>query len=154
MKLFALLGAMLLALITPAFAADVVVPWGDWLSALLASGREVVVGLALAAIAWLVRKLPAQVGDIITAMRLEQLLTRAVDYGIAAVDGAAKGKVLTVPITNSVIAEALNYAVKSAPALADRFADTLRAKILARLSAQGIVPPDATAQNTAAKLPG
>ena len=154
MKLFALMGAILLALVSPAFAADVVVPWGDWLSALLASGREVVVGLVLAVIAWLVRKLPAQAGEIITAMRLEQLLTRAVDYGIAAVDGAAKGKVLTVPITNSVIAEAVNYAVRSAPTLADKFGDTLRAKILARLSAQGLVPPDATAQNTAARLPG
>jgi hypothetical protein len=154
MKLFALLGAMLLALVTPAFAADVVVPWGDWLSATLSYAREIIIAGVGAVFLWLVRSLPKQIGDIITAMRLEQLLTRAVDYGIAAVDGAAKGKVLTVPVTNSVIAEAVNYAVRSAPALADRFADTLRAKILARLSAQGVVPTDATAQNTAAKLPG
>lgn len=136
----------------PAYAADVQIPWGDWLSAALTYFREVVVAVVVAGIGWTARKLPGQAGEIITAMRLEQLLTRAVDYGLAAVEGSAKGKVLTVGVTNSVIAEAVSYAVRSAPGLAEQFAGSLRAKVLARLSAQGVVPAEASAANVAAVI--
>lgn len=152
MKLFALLGAMMLALIVPAHAAEVVIPWGEWLSGLLAYSKDVIVAGVALAITWGARKLPGQVGEIVVAMRLEQLLKRAVDYGIAAVEGAAKDKVLTVDITNQVIAEAVTYAAKSAPALASKFGDTIRAKILARLAGEGIVPAEATKANTAAAV--
>lgn len=152
MKLFALLGAMMLALIVPAHAADVVIPWGEWLAGSLAYFRDAIIGGVALAITWGARKLPGHLGDIIVAMRLEQLLKRAVDYGIAAVEGAAKDKVLTVEITNQVIAEAVTYAAKSAPVLAGKFADSLRAKILARLAAEGVVPAEASKEALQAKV--
>lgn len=151
MKLFALLGAMALALFAlPAHAADVVIPWGDWLGSALTYLREIVLAAVSAAFLWIIRKLPSQVAEIITAMRLEQLLARATDYAIAAVAGAAKDKTMTVPVANQVIAEAVNYAVKSAPGLANKFADSLRAKILARLSDKAVLAPEVSAAATGA----
>jgi len=119
-------------------AASVSIPIGDWLGALLTSVETLVVGL----VGWVVAKwAPAVVKPILT----EQLLARAVDYALAAVEGAAKGKVLTIPVTNQVIATAAEYAVANAPGLAKWLGDTLEPKIIARLSSAGVVPADASA---------
>lgn len=153
MKLFALAGALacaLIALAVPAHAADVVIPWGDWLGLALTYLREIVIAAVSAVFLWLIRRLPTQIAELITAMRLEQLLARATDYAIAAVAGAAKDKTMSVQITNQVIAEAVSYAVRSAPSLADKFADSLRAKILARLADKAVLAPEVSAGATGA----
>jgi len=153
MKLFAyafvalaVVAVALIATPLPAFAQDgaVTVPWGDWVSGVLAAAREFFAYGLAALVAWAARRLPAQIGDIILAARVEQLLTRAADYGIAAVAGAVKGKTLDVKVTNEVLERAAEYAIENAPALAGKLGDTLRPKLLARLAP--VVGPDVSAE--------
>lgn len=139
-------------IIAPAHAQDgaVVVPWGDWLAGALSYLRDAVIAAVVALVAWGARRLPTQVGEIILAARVEQLLTRAADYGVASVAGAVKGKTFDVRITNQVIEAAAEYAIANAPALVAKMGDTLRPKILARIAPD--VGPDVTAEAVRAEV--
>ncbi len=159
MKLFAyafaalaLVAVALIAAPFPAFAQDgaVTVPWGDWLASSLVYLRDAVIAGVVALVAWGARRLPTQVGEIILAARVEQLLTRAADYGIASVAGAVKGKSFDVRITNQVIEAAIDYAIANAPSLVERMGSTLRPKILARIAAD--VGPEVTAESVRAEV--
>lgn len=98
----------------PALAAEVAaspttvsIPIGDY----AASAVPFINSILLALIGWLFRKLPGNFVAILKTMQADQLLTKAIDYALNAVAGAAKGKVLTVDVANHVLAEALNYAL-------------------------------------------
>jgi hypothetical protein len=129
---------VVVALAPPVLAGDgtVTIPWGDW----IADGAQTLASLCLAALSWvLARWAPQWVRMQLT----EQLLSRAVDYGIAVVAGAARGKVLDIPVANEVIREAAAYAVANAPATAKWLGATLEPKLLARLGAAGHLPENA-----------
>lgn len=116
-------------------AADgsVTVPIGDW----IAQATTSIASLCVAALSWVIaRWAPTWVRTQLT----EQLLSRAVDYALGAVAGAAKGKVLDVPVANAVLREAATYAVAHAPTTAKWIGDTLEPKLIARLSAAGSLP--------------
>ena len=132
MRLILVAAAMLIA--APALAADVSVPWGDWLAGALVSVRDAVIALVVALIGVLAKQLSPAVRDVLFAAKVEQLLARAADYGIVAVAGAVKRKTMDVKIANEVIAEAINYAIATAPELAARLGANLRPKIVARLA--------------------
>ena len=129
-----LLAAAAMLIAVPALAADVTVPWGDWLASALVSVRDGVIALVVALIGVLAKQLSPAIRDVLFAAKVEQLLARAADYGIVAVAGAVKGKTMDVKIANEVIAEAINYAIATAPDLAARLGDNLRPKIVARLA--------------------
>lgn len=130
----------------PAFAQDgaVTVPWGDWVAGVLSYLRDGVIAIVVAMIGLLAKNLSPGIRDMILAARVEQLLTRAADYGVAAVAGAVKGKTLDVRVTNEVLEKAAEYAVANAPALAEKLGATLRPKLLARLAP--IVGPEVSAE--------
>jgi hypothetical protein len=150
--------AVMLAIVAPvlAFAADavtdatkVVLPWGD------------LVGQWAQAIAWslaslalvLLHKLPGNVVALFGNARVELLLTNAIGYGINAVAGAAKGKVLEVDVGNKVLKEAVQYAVDNSPGWLQSWAggpEGLAKKIWGRLNlGEGA---DASAISTALSL--
>lgn len=136
--LAASLGAACLAT-SPTLAADgatVTVPIGDWIAAGVTDLASVLLAVASYIVA---RWVPQAVRTYLT----EQLLQRAVDYAVAVVAGAARGRVLTVPVANQVLAEAMAYAIDHAPGTAKWLGDTLKPKLLARLGAAGVLPPDA-----------
>lgn len=130
------LAALLVVSLPPVtHAADgtVTVPLGDW----VVQATSSIASLAVAGLMWVAsRWLPTWIRTQLT----EQLLGRAVDYGLAVVAGAAKGKVLEIPIANAVLREAAAYAVQHAPATAKWIGDTLEPKLIARLSAIGALP--------------
>lgn len=138
-----------LAVAVPAFAGDaagaVVIPLGD----LVAAFASAVGPAALALLAWIVNRwVPAIIRPLLT----EQLLTRALDYALAATEGAAKGKVLTVPVANEVLRQAGQYAVDhGAPWLLKWIGDTVEPKLIARLSAAGALPEEAHLANLTAR---
>lgn len=129
---------LLLDVLAPAgaLAADdtvVSVPIGDW----VAGGSEILVPVIVGGLLWLVRKLPGGVVDVIRTMRAEQLLTKAVSYGVNAVAGAAKDKTLTVNVGNAVVAQAAQYAIDNGPGWLVGWLGgeaAIRQKIIARLS--------------------
>lgn len=123
------------AVLAAASVADgsVTVPIGDW----IAQATTSIASLCIAALSWIIaRWAPTWVRTQLT----EQLLSRAVDYALGAVAGAAKGKVLDVPVANAVLREAATYAVAHAPTTAKWIGDTLEPKLIARLSAAGALP--------------
>lgn len=92
-------------------ATTVVLPIGDWLTAIAAWIGPVI----LAVIAWIFRKIPKAWAATLLAAHADQLLDKAIMYGINAVAGAEKGKTLSVSVGNAVLAEALSYALSKAP---------------------------------------
>lgn len=120
----------------------VTVPVGDW----LAQGVTWLGSVALAVASWVVaRWVPLWARQYLT----DRVLANAIDYALASVAGAARGRTLTLPIANAVLAEAVSYAVENAPALADQLGDTLRQKLIARLGAAGAIPADLSARDLA-----
>ena len=125
------------AVTTPAATA---IPYGDWIAGLLAWARDgIVAGVGVIVI----RFAPVAVRQYLT----NQVLAHAVDYALARVEGAERGKTLNLDIASAVMREAVAYAVNNAPTLATRLGDSLRPKLLARISAVANVaqPPVATA---------
>jgi hypothetical protein len=131
-----------------AFAADaasqaVTIPYGDWLTQVLEWARN---GLVCAA-CWAVSKYaPPLVRQFLT----DKYIGDAVNYALAAVEGADAGKTLTLPIANQVIAHAEAYAVASLPRFALWLVGELRPVLIAKLSAAGLLPPEASAQKLGA----
>lgn len=130
----ALAGALALVLVSPALAADAVsIPYGDW----IAAAANTLIMVLTAAVAWAFRQLPANIVAILVTIRAEQVVGKAIEYGINAVAGAVKGKSLDVPIANQVIREAVAYVVAQAPAWLVSWVggeEGLRRMIVARLA--------------------
>jgi hypothetical protein len=117
---------------------SIVVPWGAWVSSALASLGSIAIAFLSFVVA---RWAPAYVKVLLT----DDVIAKAVNYGIGAVEGAVHGKTLTLETTNLVLAAAEQYAVASAPAISKWLGANLRPLILAKLSALGVVPADASA---------
>lgn len=112
------------------------VPWGDWLF----ESAQVVIAVLGAVVMWGLRQLPARIVAVIQTGQLDQLLLRAIDFGINKTAGAAKGKTLNVDVGSEVLEQALQYAIDNAPKWMVAWAggaDGLRAKIIARLNLEG-----------------
>lgn len=108
----------------------VTIPYGDWLAQLLAGVSAVVLPL----VTYAFRKLPRNAGEFLFSKRVDQLLDRALTYGINATANAVKGKTLDLQTGNLVVNMAIDYATKHAPKLIDEFGvQMLREKILARI---------------------
>lgn len=136
LRLLPLFAVAAIGLAVTAFAqttgTTVEIPIGDWVKE--AGGW---VGPILgAAVLFLIRKLPPQIAAILTTLRVDQLLDKALSFAINKVAGASHDKPMTVDVGNKVLAEALDYAIRhGAPAVIQWMggADMIREKILARL---------------------
>ncbi|UMY16676.1 hypothetical protein MMB17_18615 [Methylobacterium organophilum] len=95
--------------------AVVTVPYGSWLTSAAAGIQEIVVSVIMAVIAFACRRLPAAAGAVVRGILTQQLVERAIAFGMSTVAGAVAGKTLSVPVGNAVLANALNYAVTNAP---------------------------------------
>lgn len=144
----------LVFLSAPALAADSVsIPWGDWLAGVMGYFSEIIIASILALVSLALRGLPAQVRDILLALRVEQVIARGLDYGLGAVAGAVKGRVLEIKVANEVLNDAARYVTVNAPELAGALGGTLRPKILARMSAAGMLSDTANSGALEAILP-
>lgn len=119
----------------PALAGDdtsITIPWGQYAVDLLGFISAILlpfIGVKLHAL------LDAKIGKEQTD-RVEQLLEKAIAYGINATSGAVADKALTKDIGNAVLAQAANYAIANAPKLVEWAggAEAIEKKILARLN--------------------
>lgn len=71
--------------------------------------------IMFAVIMFFLRKLPGQAVALLLTFRVDQILQKAIDYGVNAVEGASKGKVLEVDVGNVVLARAVQYVLDNAP---------------------------------------
>lgn len=131
----------------------VTVPWGDWLAGILAEVAASIGVILLAVLAWAARFLPAGLSAWATNQRIkqvEQLLERAVLFGINQLEDKVKGKAITFDVQQKIIADAVNYAIDHGPAKIIAWLGgekAIREKIIARL------PSPATA-NVVTTVPG
>lgn len=118
---------------------QIIVGWGAIVAELLDQAYLIFFGIAL----YLLRRLPKVAVDALNALagllgqgRVDQLLEKAVQYGINATKGAVAGRTLTVPVGNEVLERAFEYALRHAPRLVSWAggAIALREKIIARLN--------------------
>lgn len=121
---------------------SVSVPIGDILGTM-----ATYIALALSiAVTWGLRFLPGQWASLAKTAQVDQLLHKAIAYGINSVAGAEQGKTLTIPVGNAVLAQALTYALQHGPELTLQFAGSpvdLAEKIWARLNlAADVSKPD------------
>jgi len=133
--------ACAVAIATPAIAQDgqVEVPYGAWISAAI-EWAYAIVGVG---VLWVLRRVPAHVLAMIDAIAralgqgsMNELLDKAVRYGINATQGAVADRTLTVRVGNEVLERAAEYALRHAPGLVAKYGGvaTLREKIIARLT--------------------
>jgi opacity protein-like surface antigen len=127
--------AALFALVSfPALAAGTVVtvPIGTWSASLL----EIVAAIAVPVIGWALRFLPGQIQAVIRTAQVDQLLAKAIAYGINTTAGAARDKTLSLDVGNEVVAQALTYAVDAGPRWLEDWLggkEGVRKRIIARL---------------------
>jgi hypothetical protein len=105
--------------VAPAGATPVVVPWGEWTVAIVNSVvMPILLPLVAMLAAWIFAKLAALapwLANIVTQKRIEDALTRCLDYGVNAVRGAAKDKKLEVDTGRAVLNAAIEYAAREVP---------------------------------------
>lgn len=96
-----------------AMAADaaVTVPYGD----MVAEVAHIVSAMITPVVLLLIGKLTGPVGLFLRTFLGETLIRNAVSYAVNAVEGAAKGKTLSIPVGSAVLAEAVQYAVDQGP---------------------------------------
>jgi hypothetical protein len=107
--------------------------------------------IAFALLMFAMRQLPAQVYSVLVAARADQILRKAVDYGVNAVAGATRDKTLNVDVGNAVLAHAVQYVLDNAPGWLQSWMggpDQIVKKIFARLDLDAA----ASAPNTAAVI--
>ena len=103
------------AFFVPALAmaaeAAVTLPYGD----LVAEAAHIASALITPVVLLLLGKLTGPVGLFLRTFLGETLIRNAVAYAVNAVEGAAKGKTLSIPVGSAVLAEAVQYAVDQGP---------------------------------------
>lgn len=147
--------AMMLAA-SSAWAAStsiVAFPVGTLLIEIFSALQPVAVSFAGLALTWLAAKLGPDIARALYAAHVDQVMTRAIEAGFALAEGAAKGKVLDVAIANEVLRQAATYVSIQAPGLFKDVGDKLGQMLVARLSAMGAVPANASAANLALAPP-
>ncbi|SFL18937.1 hypothetical protein [Methylorubrum salsuginis] len=125
------LAALALACIAAPALADEVAKIGDAsvtlsAEAMVAAAAPTVSSFAVTALSGLATILLGRIGPVwlssLLAGRIEIVVRTAVDYALNAVEGAAKGQVLTIPVGSAVVAKALQRALDSTPAWIVRLA--------------------------------
>lgn len=83
------------------------VPWGDILAGILPALQTLIFGGLL----WIAATVAPSFYALLRTAQVEQLMSKALDFGFNAVAGAVKGKTLTVDIGNEVLKEIVAYAL-------------------------------------------
>ncbi|MFY9295008.1 MAG: hypothetical protein WAP03_30645 [Methylorubrum rhodinum] len=149
----AVLALACIAACDPARAAEEVAKIGDAsvtlsAEAMVAAAAPTVSAFAVTALSTLATILLGRIGPVwlssLLASRIEIVVRTAVDYALNALEGAAKGQVLTIPVGSAVVAKALQRALDSTPAWIIRLAGG-PAEIGARIFRSLHLEPDSTA---------
>lgn len=126
---------------------DVSIPYGQWIEDLGDIAKSWLIPTLLGVMTWVVGQyVPAPLrgfANSIMRKEAEQLLQRAIDYGISATAGAKHDETLTIPVANDVLRKGANYALAHGwPKLIDFLdgPDGILQKMMARLD----IPIEAT----------
>lgn len=127
--------------------APIVIPWGNLLYQLIVILSPEIVGLVALGLAWIFSKLPAQLVTNLKAAHADTLLNRAVNQAIALVEGAVKGKTVSVTVANQLINTATSLLVQNAPWLVNQLGTRLGTVIAGKLADLNMLDDKAHAGN-------
>lgn len=96
-------------------AGNCSLPVGGWVALVLTHSLPIAVALIGAIYAYLLRSLPTGLAGVLKTFRVDQLLVKAVEYGIAMVVGATKEKKWDVTLGSSIVSQAIIYALTKMP---------------------------------------
>jgi hypothetical protein len=133
--------------IVPPPSTLVQVPVGDWFGTALG---YLVLSLG-GVVAWAFRRLPGRISAILLTAQADQLMARALVYGINAVVGATRDKVWTIDVRNQVLKEMVTYALTHGSATVKDFMG--RPADIAEMSYSRIDAPTADVVQKPAVLP-
>lgn len=88
----------------------VIVPWGSYLVAIVEPLKEVLVTILVGVVMALVARLGPLATMVISEALVESTMRKWLDYGLAATEGAMKGKSVSFDIGSKVIAKTINRA--------------------------------------------
>ena len=132
--------------------AKVTWAWGETVQSSAKALAWILASVAM----FLLRQLPANIVAILGNARVELLVNNGINYGINAVSGAVKGKVLELNVGNEVLAKALQYTIDNSPGWLQSWAggpEGLAKKIWGKLNlgegASDLILPSAVAVATA-----
>lgn len=130
-------------------APAVVLPWGAWLVTFAEALQTVLSPLLVALVTGLLARFMPLASYVVSRSVVEGMVRRVTDYALNAVEGAAKGQVLSVPVGSAVIAASVQRAADTVPGFLIRAAGGLPGlaeTVFRRLDLE----PGATAANTLA----
>lgn len=133
-------------------AQAITIPWGNIAAQAAVVLLPVALAAAGAAYAWVKSKLPKALVTGLDAAHADTLLNRAVNQAIAMVEGAVKGKTVSVSIANALIATAAENLAQDAPALIQEWGSRAAKIIAGKLVDLNMLGADANAQTLA--IPG
>lgn len=116
------LAAIAQTVVAEAPLAAVKFPFGDWIVAALQLLTSILEPAAIGAILAALYKVFPAARLFLSTHLVERLVRNAVAYGTNAVEGAVKGRALSVPVGSAVLAESLQYGVTQAPGWLLKFA--------------------------------
>ena len=125
------------AALAQASDTTVTVPWGDTLAQIMTGLQETITVILLGVLTAAVAKLPGWVQAILNTWRVNQMLEKAIDYGINTTIGAVKGQELSVDVGNAVVKTAVEYVVTHAPGWLITWMggdEMIRQKLMARVN--------------------
>ena len=137
-----LLASAGIALASPALAiTDVVIPVGEWSSGIVSFISTFVTPLVVAGVAFMFRHVPSAYVTTQNRAAVEQLLEKAIQFGL----NAAKSKLpanVTLPVSSDVVAIAARYAIANGPKVVAWAggAKAIEDKIYARLNVTPAAP--------------
>ncbi|GJD66980.1 hypothetical protein [Methylobacterium frigidaeris] len=107
----------------PAFAAEVatvgdtavILPWGQWVTAIAQTATEVLIPIIIAAVGVAARHLPWYVQMWFTTQRIDRMVRLAADYALNAVAGATAGKAASIDVGHPLLKAGLERALGSSP---------------------------------------
>jgi hypothetical protein len=118
---------------TTTLKPTITIPTTEWIKA----AGEFITPLLAALVGVLFRNLPESVVAILKSVRVDQLLEKAIQYGVNSVANANPDGKITFEVGNEVVANAANYFIQHGPGWILGWIggpELLRQKIIARLN--------------------
>lgn len=115
----------------------VALPWGDFVNSILENVVKPTVEIAAPIIiTWVGVKLGGTATKVLQSVHADRMITTAADQALATVEGAEKGKTLSVNIANNVIRAAAQWLVDNAPTEFARVEKQVGSLIVAKLTVE------------------
>ncbi|MCJ2037080.1 hypothetical protein [Methylobacterium sp. J-068] len=105
------LACLLIAVLAPvlAFAADaapagaLVIPWGTWVLELAHIASAILVPLAVTYLGLLLKRASPFLSAFFTNALIDRMVNLAVDFALASIEGAAKGRTVSVAVAPALV---------------------------------------------------